>query len=459
MTWQRTLATLLCIQTLASFVSGCGDDDGNDNMTSPVGGDDAGGDAGRDAGATFGDAGAGNRSDAAVSLDGGGTLLDAALRPDATATAPDGGVILPAADYTKKENWLCRPDNNAACDIDLDTTIVKADGTLEVEDFTPATNPEIDCFYVYPTVSLDTTPNSDLIPGDEERNVVRAQFARFAKQCRLFAPMYRQVTLTALRAGIANMPLMTDSALGYRDVQAAWRHYLANDNKGRGVILVSHSQGSSVLTRLIRDEIDPDPSKTPFIGGFLIGTNITTAMGQTTGGSFSKVPVCKTPAELGCVIGYVSFRTSAPPPSNTRFGRTTMPGQTVACANPAALGGGPAELNAYLSRDGAGASGLLMGPWVNGNDPAKMVKTPFVRVPGLLTGECKVDAQGSSYLAVTVNGNPADPRVDEIVGDVVTNGQVQADWGLHLIDVHVGMGNLLDIAKAKADAYKAKTSP
>jgi hypothetical protein len=73
----------------------------------------------------------------------------------------------------------------------------------------------------------------------------------------------------------------------------------------------------------------------------------------------------------------------------------------------------------------------------------------------LLTGECKSGPDGS-YLAVTVKGDPADPRVDEIVGDVVTMDMVQANWGLHLIDVHVGMGNLLTITKAKADAFKAR---
>lgn len=96
-----------------------------------------------------------------------------------------------------------------------------------------------------------------------------------------------------------------------------------------------------------------------------------------------------------------------------------------------------------------------MGPWVEGDDPAKVVTTSFVSVPGLLQGECKSDENGS-YLAVTVAGNPADPRVDDIVGDVVTNGMVQADWGLHLIDVHLAMGDLLDLVEAKAEAFQAR---
>jgi hypothetical protein len=190
--------------------------------------------------------------------------------------------------------------------------------------------------------------------------------------------MYRQVTLTSLRGSLAGMPSTADRTLGYRDVLAAWKHYLKNDNKGRGVVFVGHSQGSGVLLQLLAQEIDPDPSKTPFIAAYLIGTNVMVPEGQAVGGSFKKIPVCKSAAELGCVVSYVSFRTAAPPPANSLFGRSMTAGQVVACANPAALGGGAAELDAYLSREGAGASGKPMGPWVN--DPAKMVTTPFVKV-------------------------------------------------------------------------------
>ena len=64
-------------------------------------------------------------------------------------------------------------------------------------------------------------------------------------------------------------------------------------------------------------------------------------------------------------------------------------------------------------------------------------------VPGLLSAACVQNDKGS-YLEVTVHGDPRDPRTDDIVGDVMTNGQLQPTWGLHLIDVNLAMGNLLD---------------
>ena len=42
----------------------------------------------------------------------------------------------------------------------------------------------IDCFYVYPTVSLDQTGNSDMTAGPEEHGVILQQFARFSSVCR-----------------------------------------------------------------------------------------------------------------------------------------------------------------------------------------------------------------------------------------------------------------------------------
>src|SRR5262249_62193457 len=91
------------------------------------------------------------------------------------------------------------------------------------------------------------------------------------------------------------------------------------------------------------------------------------------------------------------------------------------------------------------------GPWVK---PPQPINTPFVSVPGMLTAECVSDDKGS-YLAVTVHGDPAGPRASDIVGDVVVNGQVLAEWGLHLIDVHLAMGNLLDIVGQQSKAYLA----
>jgi hypothetical protein len=56
-----------------------------------------------------------------------------------------------------------------------------------------------------------------------------------------------------------------------------------------------------------------------------------------------------------------------------------------------------------------------------------------------------------------VNADPADPRTDTIAGDVVgPGGQIAADWGLHLIDANIAMGNLVDLVGSQGKAWLSK---
>jgi len=355
-------------------------------------------------------------------------------------------------DYSDPKTWLCRPGRTDACVVDLTSTVVDADGGLKREEWKANPNAPIDCFYVYPTVSVDKGGNSDMEPGAEENGVVRIQLARFASQCKVYAPMYRQATLTALRAATSGSPIPVDRALGYNDVLDAWNYYLQHDNNGRGVVLIGHSQGSGVLTQLIRNEIDGKPVQSKIVSALLLGTSLAVPKGKDVGGAFKNMPVCRSASQTGCVIAYASFRSTIPPPENSRFGRVPGEGLQAVCANPAALGGGSGELHAYLNARGGSITGSSAAPpqWVAG----KTIDTPWVSVPGLLTAQCVANDKGS-YLEVTVHGNPADPRTDDINGDVMANGQVNASWGLHLIDVNLAIGNLVDIVAAQAKAFAA----
>jgi len=358
-------------------------------------------------------------------------------------------------DYSKAESWLCRPGRHDACDVDLTTTVISANGKLTREPWAANPKAQIDCFYVYPTVSLDPTPNSDMVAGEEELSVVRVQAARFGSQCRVYAPLYRQVTLAALRSILAGRSVAVDRNLAYNDVLDSWNYYLQHDNQGRGVVLIGHSQGSMVLTELIKREIDGKPIQKQLISALLLGTNLPVPREKDVGGAFQQVPLCRNSKQIGCVITYVSFRANAPPPANSRFGKVAGQDMIAGCTNPAALKGGSGELHAYLSTRGSGASAApVVLPW---SKDAPAIDTPFVSVPGMLTAECVSNEKGS-YLAVTVHSDPADPRTDEITGDVVREGKVLPEWGLHLIDVNLGIGNLIDIVRDQTKAYRASSA-
>src|SRR2546430_10980827 len=56
---------------------------------------------------------------------------------------------------------------------------------------------------LFPYTTLFRSPNSDMTADPAELNVIRQQFARFASQCKPYAPMYRQITLAGLRRLLA----------------------------------------------------------------------------------------------------------------------------------------------------------------------------------------------------------------------------------------------------------------
>ena len=358
--------------------------------------------------------------------------------------------------YADPKSWLCRPGGHDACEIDETATVVSADGKLARETWKADANAPIDCFYVYPTISTDPTPNSDMIADPAEANVIKQQFARFASKCRPYAPLYRQITLVGLRKMLA--PGAAAPAFGeglqYDDVKDAWNYYLEHDNKGRGVVLVAHSQGSFILVDLIKREIDGKPVQSRLVSAILMGTVIPVPKGKDVGGAFQHIPLCHSASQIGCLITFASFRSTVPPPANTLFGKVPDANMAAACTNPAALAGGSGELHAYLSSDGRTITGTTKPkPWVT---PEEAIDTPWVSVPGLLTAKCTSNDNATGYLEVTVNGNPADPRVDDIVGDIGVGTNVLANWGLHLVDVNLAMGNLLDIVGAQSKAYASK---
>jgi Protein of unknown function (DUF3089) len=372
----------------------------------------------------------------------------------ALTVASEPTSVAAPSDYSVAANWLCRPGRLDSCtQTDLSSTIVQADGSTTVEAFRGAEDAKVDCFYVYPTVSFQTTPNSDMTVTAAERNVAIAQLARFGAKCRLYAPMYRQVTLTALRTAMMGKPNPGDPDLAYADVKAAWSHYLAHDNQGRGVVLIGHSQGTRWLTQLIAQEIDGKPVQAQVISALLLGGQVLVAEHKDVGGSFKAMPLCRAADQTGCIVAYNSFRAEIPPPADSRFARSPVAGQQVACVNPAALAGGDAVLKAYLPTGTGVNIATTKGPdWTGSGTP---VTTTFVSLPGLIHGQC-VQADGASYFQISLTPTPGARRTSTINGDIMVGPNVLKSWGLHLIDVNVAEGDLVDLVGRQSAAWLSK---
>jgi hypothetical protein len=378
----------------------------------------------------------------------GAALLLAA--PALAQEAPAAPATPAAPDYAQASAWLCLPGRADPCGAPLPTAALNANGYGSVGQAVANPNAPVDCFYVYPTVSRDAGFNSDLTPGPEESFTAQVQFARFAGVCKPYAPMYRQATMAALMAQMSGQPGAAASMpTAYADVVAAWRHYLAKYNNGRPFVLIGHSQGTIHLIQLLAREVENSPAHGRMLSAILLGFNVDVPEGKLVGGSFQKSPLCSRVGETGCVVTFVSYRATNPPPPGALFGRTATPGMTVGCTNPARLSTATAPLDGYWP-SGMALNGTpdKIGWSAQGKPP-----TPFVRTDGLVSAAC-VNRPGVGYLSIVVNADPTDARTDNIPGDVEIGGRPLPGWGLHLADMNIAQGDLIALVEEQAKAFR-----
>jgi Protein of unknown function (DUF3089) len=348
-----------------------------------------------------------------------------------------------------KPVWLCHPGQSSdPCTPSLSTTSVtpagEVGGPITVK---KDARPAVDCFYVYPTVSDQKTIAATRRIDPEERSIALYQAARYSQHCRVYAPMYRQITILGLSKPEAVTPAIADRA--YRDVRDAWRAYLRDDNHGRGVVLIGHSQGSYVLRRLVTEEIDPKPARRrQLVSALLLGGNVLVKKGRDVGGDFQHVRACHATAQLGCVVAFSSF--NATPPTPARFGRPAgargvdpakIKGLAVLCTNPAALGGGRGKVTPIFP-SAAFAPGTVIGAATELTGfPRPAVPTTFEQADDAYTAHCS---------------SAGDAHVLRLEGAQGLKAVPDASWGLHLTDANIAQGNLVALVATQAKRYAAR---
>lgn len=356
------------------------------------------------------------------------------------ATLPATAPAAPA-----KTVWLCRPGVKPdPCAPSLRTTTFTPSGQrIGTSNVTAVKRPKIDCFYVYPTVSDQKGDLANRHVDPEERSIALFQAARYSRDCRVFAPMYRQHTIAYLgrrQAGKATGPLVAPQS--YADVVRAWHTYLAG-NPDRGVVLIGHSQGAFVLRELIAKEIDRRPAvRRRLVSAILLGGDVLVKRGSDVGGDFRTIRACHSATQLQCVIAFSTY--NATPPPDSLFGRSAVAGQQVLCTNPTSLRGGSGtatviEPTAPFAPGTSIAAGIsILGA------PTPKASTPWISEPGAYRASCS-SAGGARVL-----------RISPLRGAVTFKPSPSAIWGLHLVDASIALGNLTDVVRAQGAAF---TSP
>lgn len=372
-----------------------------------------------------------------------------ALWPTASGSAATGSPASAAPSTVPDDTvWLCKPGlKNNPCEGNLDATPFDGSGrasTQAAAPAAPAANPPIDCFYVYPTVSRQPGITASLTIDPEETGVAIAQAARFSQVCRVYAPMYPQLTLAAIATP---SKISYSSALAaYASVATSFHNYMANYNRGRGIVFIGHSQGAMMLTALLRYEVDPDSAlRHQMVSALLMGGNVTVPMGKSVGGDFANIPACSSAAQIGCVVAYSAFDRT--PPADAVFGRVATainpfggkdPGTLeILCVNPAAPAGGTANLQPYFPTSD-------LGRFSAGAARSFAASTPWVSFPNQYAAHC-VNSGRASWLQINRIGGASDKRPAVSPSD--------QRWGLHTVDVSIALGNLVELIRSESAAF------
>ena len=356
----------------------------------------------------------------------------------------------------EKAVWLCKPGK-------------KPDPCLESRNLTPVTvtegkrvvgkpeeagkaKPPIDCFYVYPTVSEQEGPNANLTIEPQETQIAIDQASRFSSVCKVYAPMYPQLTLKAIKEEVP--PEAGEKA--FLGVAQAFQEYMAKFNKGRPVVLIGHSQGSVMLENLIKLDIEPKPAfLEKLVSAIILGGNVLVPEGQLKGDTFPTVPLCTTATDTGCVIAYSTFLKE--PPEDSFFGRPDSsllggppppPGTEVACVNPA-----------LLRQDGSEGALLPYAPTtpfpgeIGAGSPVPTATTPWVLTKNVYQAQCKHE-NGATWLEPSFKSNvPPEAQAELATADETAQELIGPEWGLHLYDVNIALGNLVNTVAIQAAAY------
>jgi len=135
--------------------------------------------------------------------------------------------VIEALDYSDNNNWVD----------------IQSDG-----------NKEVDVFFIYPTVAMDTVNEDGFASISEMKDMVKiirlAQTSVYEDSCNVYMPFYRQIAMSfADKCNKDNETYLSllDDSKAYADIKAALDYYFTNYNKGKPFILAGHSQGSAVL--------------------------------------------------------------------------------------------------------------------------------------------------------------------------------------------------------------------
>ncbi len=166
----------------------------------------------------------------------------------------------------------------------------------------------VDVFFLHPTTFTkkkfrrvaNARIDDDFINAKTDYSSMLYQASVFNKDCRVFAPRYRQAHIV----NFFKKDKTTAAAafeLAYEDIKTAFEYYLKTWNKGRPFIIASHSQGSFLAERLLKDFIEGTTLKNKLVAAYLLGWPVPKDY-------FHSLKMCEDSLQTGCLCSWRTLK-------------------------------------------------------------------------------------------------------------------------------------------------------
>ena len=200
----------------------------------------------------------------------------------------------PSPDYSQSDAWYwCGADGSSGPEI-VPAGIDKPEAAKRAAD----------CFYIHPSSYYGDLWNMPLSNKDYQDCTdfyLTTEASAFNGCCRLYCPKFRQAVVPAM--GHAEEGRVSTD-LGYSDVKAAFEVFLRDHNKGRPLVLASHSQGSLYLIRLLQDFVEGKPLLKNVVAIYGIAAWAPLSMFEGSSAVFKEIGLCKAADSTGCFISW-----------------------------------------------------------------------------------------------------------------------------------------------------------
>ena len=171
-----------------------------------------------------------------------------------------------------------------------------------------------DVFFLHPTTftkkrdreNLNALIDDDYINAKTDYSTILYQASVFNAQCRIFAPRYRQAHIyNFFKKDKEEAAKAFD--LAYEDIRKAFLFYLENWNNKRPIIIASHSQGSLLAERLLKEFFENKPLSGQLVVAYIIGWPVPKEY-------FSTLKICEDSLQTGCICSWRTLRNNFIPP-------------------------------------------------------------------------------------------------------------------------------------------------